>query len=178
MFWSHGLLLALLCHLPNIPRIATSNKHEQRHRGAARVSRTHNNPVNYFGNTSAASIFSAIIRASARPMLPQKRQALRFLLAAGTCTHTYAHTCMCAYGSLCVGVYAVAGNHGTKLESVRILSRISQTCCLRRLVRLATPYYGPTHLKSIKFDHGPILSSFVSVLEIERSIFRKEKVDH
>lgn len=86
-------------------------------------------------------------------------------------THTQAHVYI---WEACVGVYAVAGNHGTKLESVRILSRTSQTCCLRRLVRLATPYYGPSRLKSIKFDHSSILSSFVSVLEIERSVFRKK----
>lgn len=35
--------------------------------GTARVSRAHNNRANYFGNTNGASIFSAIIRASARP---------------------------------------------------------------------------------------------------------------
>ena len=120
--------------LLDIPRNATSNKYEQRHRRATRVSRAHNNPANYFGNTNAASIFSAIIRTSARTV-PQKRQALRFLLAVavGACIHTQAHV------AVRVGVHAVAADRGTELESVGIPSRTSQTCCLRRPVCLATP---------------------------------------
>lgn len=63
-FTSHYMRCSII--LPDIPRNATSNKHEQRHWGLLEFPRAHNNPANYFGNTNAASIFSAIIRTSAR----------------------------------------------------------------------------------------------------------------
>lgn len=83
--------------------IATSNKHEQRHWDAARVSRAHNNSVNYFGNTSTASIFSAIIRASARPVRAST-EATGPSFSPGrrhTCIHTHKH--MYTYGKLVWG---------------------------------------------------------------------------
>jgi len=131
--------------------------------GATRVSRAHNNPPNYFGNTNAASIFSAIIRAYAKTARASTEATdPSFSLGCQRRTHTRTHV------DACVGAYAVADDHGTELESVRIPSRISQTCCLRRPVCLATPYYGLTRLKSIKFDHSSILSPFVSVLKINQ----------
>lgn len=154
MFWSHGLLHTLLCHSAEY----SSKRNKQQARTAPSGLLEFPAPIITRQITLVTQVRRPYFRQlSAHPRgrraLPQKRQALRFLLAAAAGAHTHSHV------DTRVGVHAVAGDHGTELESVRIPSRTSQTCCLRRPVCLATPYYDPTRLKSIKFDRSSILSS-------------------
>lgn len=103
----------------------------------------------------APAVFSAIIHASARPTLLQKRQLLLvfssslpllslLLLLGRRCTHacTRAYTHVREYShvyrvGVCVRLLVTTRGH--EVESVRIPWRTWQTRCRRRLARLATP---------------------------------------
>lgn len=129
--------------------------------GATRVSRAHNNPANYFGNTNVASIFSAIIRTSARtvrasteatgPSFSPGRRRRRM--------HTQARGRLC--GCAC-GRWRPRDGVGVGQDSFENLADMLSAAASV----LGDTHYGLTRLKSIKFDHSSILSIFVSVLEI------------